>query len=59
MTDETMLRAYYLDIEQELLARKAFPNCDQNQKRIPECERQLRELRKQLDEEIQAHKEGL
>jgi hypothetical protein len=38
MTDETMLRAYYLDIEQELLARKAFPNCDQNQKRIPECD---------------------
>ena len=50
MTDENALMPYYLDIEEELRAREAFPECDQNKKRIIECKRELKNIRSRMGE---------
>ena len=51
MTDDNSLRSYYMDIEQELLARLAFPNTSQNKKRIVRCELELSNLRERMERE--------
>jgi len=39
------LESYYMDIEQELQARKSFPNTSQNKRRIIQIEAEKKALR--------------
>jgi hypothetical protein len=45
------LKEYYLDIEQELQARKSFPNTSQNKKRIIQIEAEKKALRELMERE--------
>lgn len=47
MTDKirlNVLKSYYMDTEEELMARQASPKTSQNKKRIDQCEQELNNL---------------